>query len=412
MSFLSSSQPISSTYYFQKDCLFESKQEKKLNILGSAWQGAQRIISKFTRKFDPFKDSLPLLAQEINTIAISANIIPSSIKPTISEIITSTPHITRNFTQITKIEDQIVSHEIAKKFLTTYLKSLGATIEFINPPQKNVLELKDVTIANDLDQAVFSWEVTKGIQKDIQRDGQRKEDCIVIYGAASQFNGCEAPDKYTVPPGEAKETYQNDYTQGPQAQLQFCEEQVELINCAGNYGFNGLCKVLDEDTKNAIAHGYLTPIGKNVDQVISQLQLSGHKIEYSCIANKPIGGSKPIHLILVAAPAFGQYAVDKKLDKRKEEEVQFLCALHSFRAQFAQALKLADEHKKPVIFKPVAVGLGVFKNNPEVIAKAFYAAAKEVESDLLHSQVQVRYQVYNGTGEGRKMADYLQLQDY
>ena len=43
---------------------------------------------------------------------------------------------------------------------------------------------------------------------------------------------------FTVKPGEAYATYARDRTQGPQAQRQFHKDQVEIINSAGNIGFN------------------------------------------------------------------------------------------------------------------------------------------------------------------------------
>lgn len=308
------------------------------------------------------------------------------------------------YTRVTSIEDQRKAHQKAKAFLKENLKNIGADIEFITPPPLNPVSVP----GGPPNPQIFSWETTSGVRNDIEQDGKRKEDNIILYAVASQFNGCESPGRFTVKPGFAVKTYQNDHTQGPDAQLAFNPLQVELINCGGNLGFNGLVDVLDETTKEATEHGYLTPVSKNVDQVIKQLKSNSHKIEYSCIANKPILGKKPVHQILTSAAAFGGYNKDTKLDEAKKKEVEFLCALQGFRAQFQHALKLA-EGGKPVILKTAAVGLSAFGNDTDTITEAFHSAAKEFEDRLARQNVQVRLQVFGGIGKARDMADSLGL---
>lgn len=321
-----------------------------------------------------------------------------------------------NFTTDTPIEKQREAHEGAKVFLKKALRGIGGTVTFVKPSERIPPELKDVEIKQDLNPAIFSWENTQGVQEDIQRDSKKDDGVVRLYGVASQFNGCEATGKYTLEPGKAVGTYKFDPTQGPKAQLAFGDHQVELINAAGNLGYNGLCNVLDAETQDAIGHGYLTPNSDNADQVIEQLRTQGHEAEYSCIGNVPVGGKAPVHQILISAAAFGVYK-DRSLPREKQHEVEFLCALHGFRAQFQQALKFASDGKQ-VVLKPVAVGVGAFGNDPAVVSKAFYVAAKEfqdiVESgeDKSAENVRVQFQVFRGTGEARKMANNLGLEEF
>lgn len=323
----------------------------------------------------------------------------------------SIPAISEDYTIMTSIEEQRKAHEKAKLFLSKNLQGLGAHVAFISPPEKIAPELSTIKIADPLNPAVFSWQLTNGVKQDIERDGLLTDNVIRKYSAASQFNACEAPDRYTVLPGEAVKTYSSDKTQGPQAQLAFGNDQVELINCGGNIGYNGLCNVLDEKTKDAVRHGYLTPVRYNIDLVIDQLRNFGHKIEYLSVANRPSGGTAFVHETLVAAPAFGYYSKDPSLDRKKQEEVEFLCALHGFRAQFYDALQSASSGKQ-VILNPVGVGLGVFDNNEVVVAKAFYTAAKEFEAQMADKNVQVRLQVYQGKGAALQMANKLKLKQF
>lgn len=333
----------------------------------------------------------------------------------IEDVINNTPAIDKFYTTKTSIKDQRQAHETAKGILVNLIAKLGGIVSFFKPPSGlPVVELKDAQKLPEqggkaLKSSVFSWENIQDVQEDIQKDGQRKEDNIVVYGVASQFNSCESPERKTLPPGKATEIYVDDPTQGPRAQLQFGRLQVEVINAMGNRGLNALCHVLDEATKNAIQHGYLTPTSLDMlKNVIERFKTHGDQIQYTCVGNVPTEGTKPVHQLLTAAPAFGDYRL-AYLPIKLEEELQFLCALHSFRAQFAKVIDLAKEENKPVVFKPAAVGLGVFKNNPEVVAKAFYMAAKEYEQDLADNDVKVKFQVYKGTGPGRRIADYLKL---
>jgi hypothetical protein len=101
----------------------------------------------------------------------------------------------------------------------------------------------------------------------------------------------------------------------------------------------------------------------------------------------------------------------------KENELAFLCALHAYRAQFAHAVKLAQETGKPVILKAIPMGLGVFGNSYVPVATAFYSAGKEFESRLKASGVKVDLQLFNAGYDrssmvktaARDMMELLQL---
>lgn len=311
----------------------------------------------------------------------------------IDKVIDTTPRIPQNYTSEANIGDQRKAHAEAKEFLTKNLNLIGSSIDFISTtkPSSEVEEIKQ-----DLNTQVFSYEITYGVGQDIRKAGLRQDDTVVIFSAASQYNGSEAQSKYTIAPGEAHDAYAKDDTQGPDAQRAFSKNQVEIINCGGNNKYNGLSNVLTEETKSAVTHGYLTPDNDNVDKVIENLKENGDKLEFPIVTSIPKDGAKPVSMILIAAPAFGQYSshTNPIEDKTKEKEVQYLCALQGYKAQFQSAINASEGGSRKVELKATPVGLGVFKNDSQIVAKAFYNAAKEYESQLLKSNVTVQLQVY------------------
>lgn len=329
------------------------------------------------------------------------------------QAVSETAPIAKNYTTETPIDEQRQAHKKAKDFLSLNLQRIGARVRFISPPEGTTIpKYQHVDISEPLDPKIFSWENTGGVMEDIFKDGERTNPNVkIVYGVASQFNGCEAPDRYTVPPGEAVDTYRGDRTQGPQAQLAFGDLQVEIINAAGNIGYNALVYMLDEETRSAVQHGYFTPSPANIDRIINLLETKDHLIEYPCIENKPYQKNAPVHAILIAAPAFGSYG-GWNLTEEQKNTAQFLTALLGFRAQFRPEAELLKECEQ-LIFKPAAVGLGVFGNNPKIVALAYYVAAKELQNRLpKNADVQVRFQVFRGSGAAREMADHLKLPQF
>lgn len=330
------------------------------------------------------------------------------------DAVKGTPHMQRSYSTQTSIEQQKKDHESAKGFLKDNLAKVGGSVEFVKaqkPPAET--DPSKVQVKKDLDGEVFSFSYTSGVNGDIKADGNRKEDNVVIYGVASQFNGCESPGKEVVKPGNAVNVYKGDRTQGPQAQLAFSAEQVETINAGGNRGFNGLVGVLDGDTKTAVQNGYLTPNREQADGFIKQLE-SG-SVEYLCVGNKPEGGSKEVHQVMVSAAAFGGYNdVENPVTEEQQDRIEYLCAEKAYSAQFEQAINIAKESGKPVVLKPAAIGVGAFGNKPENVEKAFYSAAKKYEGDLKASGVKVEFQVYRGASgpnaEANAMRENLGLQ--
>ena len=263
-----------------------------------------------------------------------------------------------------------------------------------------------------LDPTVFTFEPTEGVQGNIQGSGKRESNDFVLYGVASQFNGCEATDRHTPLPGVAYNEYQYDNTQGPGAQLQFPENQLEEINKGANVGFNGLCNVLKNTTKTAVRHGYCTPTtDAQSDKFLAQLTASGEQIEYSLIGNQPIGGTKTVHQLLISSPAYGYASSPDQhgaYSMKNAEEIQFKLALQGFRATFEAALRLSGETGRPGVVKSVAVGTGVFENDPDVVYAAYYTAAKEFQDRLKDKGITVPFQVFRDESGGR-VAQLLNL---
>jgi len=341
---------------------------------------------------------------------------PAPVPPVVAPVIPlQVEKIDPDFTTNMSIEGQRAAHETAKKYLEDNIQAMNGDVFIVSPPKSKNKKNNDYTQPiGDVDTSIIFWENTQGVQGDIQRDGKVKNR-LVLYGVASQFNGSEAVRRLTVPPGQAVNAYASDNTQGPGAQLQFPNEQVEIINDAANLGFNGLCNVLDETTKDCVKHGYLTPMTEaSADAVIAQLKEKGHLLEFPCIGNIPKGAdnTEKVYEMLVAAPAFGMYARGVKLTDEQKQELTFLCAVNAYRAQFAQTLELAKLNPgKEVIFKPTAPGLGVFGNEAEFVCKGFAVAAREFETEFRNHGVKVALQVFRGMQPASIIKDTLGLQE-
>lgn len=322
------------------------------------------------------------------------------------------------------IKDQIRNHEIAKAFLLRELNVLGAKASFVSPQGPLNIDLTKLDLSNPpLDANVFGYEASTGVLQEIQQDSKDPKK-IVLYSVASQDNAIEASDRFVHNPQDTQSTinaYESDRTQGPQAQLAFPREQIMTLVRGANIGFSILGHVLDEQTKTARRFGYITPTStEQANLLIKQLRKDGNKAEFLCIGNVPVNGTSPVYSMYVAAPAFGQYRNVERLNntttQEQEFEIAFLCALNSFRAQMQQALTLARDEAnkgKPVVLRPVAVGVGVFGNNPQATASAFYVAGKQYEEELRAANVQVRLQIYHTdfgfNGTAMAIADSLKL---
>ena len=337
--------------------------------------------------------------------------------------IENTPPMPKGFTANTLILEQRNLHEKAKASLKKVFTELSKGPQGLNSCEADFVRSPRTPIPQDwtqiqigaLDQAVFSWEKTNSVGADIQRDGNDTAHTN-IYMLSSQFNSVETTGRYPIRPGTAYEHYQNDRTQGPEVQIQFRPEQAEAINCAANEGLNGLVYVLNEKTQNAVEYGYFAPTGNQLDAVIKDLR--DKHIEYLCVRSVPTRRSQKIHQFFGAAPHYSPLHSTPQDEEDKNYEIQFLTALHCYRAQLHYALQVAEMDEKPIIVKIVALGLGVFNNNPKAIAKAFYQAGKEYEQQLKTNRVSVRLQLfqngYNARGQptpAREMAQLLKLKE-
>jgi hypothetical protein len=292
-------------------------------------------------------------------------------------------------------------HNQAKKELTSELKKLNATVEFVKAPKNANLELKKGSALAPLNQNVFTCAITRGIKQDIIDDGNRKEDTIILIGVPSQMNGREQVDRNGYPSKQIIQGYRDDGTFGPECQLAFGSQQVTAIYEAGEY-LNILSPILSEKTKTAVINGYLTPTSENIDELIKLLETHGHLIEYPCIGNTPIKGEKNVYQILGSAVALGRYNLDPNIDPAKVEKIQYLCAIHFYRGQFQKALDFAKSTGKDVVLKTTGVGVGAFGNDPDVIARAYHDAALEYRDRLAAKGVKVVFQLYekkNSTAE-------------
>ena len=352
-------------------------------------------------------------------MSISSSSSSSTSRISIEQEIHETTPRTNDFTTKYTIEEQRRLHKGAKLFMEETLRGIGAKVTFISPPQLPYPKLESVEITKNLDRKIFSAELTTKIEENIQADAQRIDKSIVIYGVASKYNCGVSEQIEPVVPGKAfhvlcEETSYtrkyDDFTYGLIVQLQFGPKQVELVNCAAHKGFNGLAFVLEEETKGAVINGVFHPTNEAQRAwVIHQLQHQGHRLEMPCIVKEPwiAGVKRPIHIILSAAPDFKEKSTDPS-HQAQENEIQFLCALLNYRAQFNHVIQVAQMTSQSVIFKPMAIGLGERKNDPLILAKAFYTVVREYISELQNYHVHVKLQVMNSP-DAKQMASYLKL---
>lgn len=326
-------------------------------------------------------------------------------------------HAVGNAISKQSIEAQQALHEEAKEYLVENLTELGAQVDFVNPPPFAYAQLEDAKIGK-LDGQIFYYQITRNVTEDIIQDGNQNE-YTAVYSAASQFNGAEAMKPETIQPGLAVFKYSSDHTQGPQAQLAFHPKQVNLINDGANIGFGGLIMILTESTKTAVNHGYLIPSVKQRADVSMALEEDAERIEFMCIANfparykpkkelkdiHPITLSKHrVHMILVSAAAHS-YNPESKSDPVLDE-IDYKCALNAFGAQFEHTQELVKKGHT-VWLKVAAIGMGAFKNKPDIVAKAFYQVASKYKFDK--KKVKVLFQVFEPNPKKQPRGDAMDV---
>lgn len=339
---------------------------------------------------DVFQEALTKLVQQaqaspLNLKGIVASFMDKWNRPT-------------TFTEIVSLEDQQRADIRAVAFLEAVLPTQGASFKAFGAPHMENLPTYSISVPGKIDDSVISYEYTSGVKEDVERAGNSEENTLFIVGGASQFNGAEAPNVYTVQPGNTVSVYGGDRTQGPQLQLAF-SHLCELINGGSNLGLSGIVPALSEATKGLVKDGYFMPTQTHSANVIRLLRENHDKIHYTCVGGIPNGGKKIVYELLVAAPAIGYTYIDP-LQKKESEEVQYLCALNSTRAQYEQVLALAQEahtenKEKKIKFMLAAVGMGVFENLAEPVAKAMRDATLEYQVRLKENNVKVVFQVFH-----------------
>jgi hypothetical protein len=322
----------------------------------------------------------------------------------VREIVSEKKPMIAGFNESTLIDQQRLHHELAHTFIGLCMGLMDGFFHVTRPGRllnENLLDLVNPEIKGEgFDPKFVSFEYTRGVKEDILRDSNN-DNIRFVYTAASQFNGAEAKDRYLNAPGAAVEGYNLDYTQGPQAQLAFSPEQVEAINVAAHIGWNGLCDVLDDDTKRTLNFGYFTPNSTEFNRICQQLVENGSFIQYPVVTSTPTGGKSPVTMVLVAAPAFGIYVLKPCLDDEQRKLIEFLCAFNAFRAQLNTCFDIAKAKmvgkSQKIVLKVAAVGLGVFENNPDVVAKALYQALLIFSPRFESNNIEVRFQVFRNT---------------
>ncbi len=292
-------------------------------------------------------------------------------------------------------------------------------------------EWADVTLEDpkELDKCLFMIQPTDGVSKDIVAAANKTNE-VHLFGVASQYNGAEAitnNDEDFPGIGEAMKKSFSDYTQGPASQRtnpQMFEAVNAFLANGGDFvskkpaeidqRFSMLEDILDEDTKGLLKNGYLMSHAKDFSDLKKLLEVfkkngqnlqtfsystnpssngaNNYKVDTSIIEKDgPVKGSK-VHLMLMAAPAWGRYSSDhigsggKPVAESDEgKEISKIVAKNNFLAQFAKTLNLAleDENKGKTIYSHIAgIGLGVFKNDPKSVGEGLKEAALIFQKEL------------------------------
>lgn len=353
----------------------------------------------------------------------------------------ATRRIDVHYTIKTPYADQLAAHEAAKTALKEDLSMIGAKVTFMHsdgtlkpPPMDEVILPGNG--GEPLDSKVMVARVTSGVQHMIKENATKNDPHIRrAVAAASQGTATEARNVYMPPfeddelpiycnggkcqmPGVMHE-YGLDNTQGPKAQLQFDELQIKSLLRGAHLGFNGIIHILSENTKDAARCGYFMPQEHQMKELIRELTENGHKIEYVAVENKSIHGEKRMHLNLVFAPCFAKtnYGFAEipfenfPQNLQEIELVQYLCAYHQTGAQLDYLLSLPDDVDETEL-SLTGVGLGVFGNRPEPVAKGVYAAITQRIEKLKAKKIQIVYDLLKDReGDAGKVADkHLNLQ--
>ena len=333
-----------------------------------------------------------------------------------------------------KMQPPLATYHAVVNAATTITTTTTPTIPDINS-WKEIASNLNVIEGTNKAANIFSWEITRGVKEDIEKSATTtNEDEMIFYGAASQYNSCESPGRFTPKIGSGREWYLQDRTQGPQAQLAFSnsssdDDILETILVAANKGFNGLAKMLsscndmsdDEYYLGVVQHGYLTPrTDQEAKKLLQCLIDYGHEMEalhFTAVPNNvPEGHS--VSLILVAAPAFGQYNLNQSLSKEVEQKITFMCVAHAARIQANAIIKwhtattnkdINNNVSKTLVWKPTGVGLGVFGNNPLAAAAGFAWGVKDLKSTFMEIGLKVIFQPFARHGEPARDGSNAQM---
>jgi hypothetical protein len=300
------------------------------------------------------------------------------------------------------IEQCKLHHALAKATLNLCVTLVDSSVATTSPsPLAQLTPPNDFEIQHRVfDPSLVNYEHADSLGTNITWDMQIK-DTMFFYTMGRRFDGSvvhnSLDSRYTKTLLSSKET--------------------RAVECAANLGLNGLAHVLDDKTREAVSSGFFIPNAEIVADVILQLKQQGHLTQYPVILIPSQHTVNSVGIILVATPMFGDFGPENDaLTKEDREQIQFICAFNAFTAQFEMCLRAAKEHKKQIVLKLAALGMGRLGHEPSVVAKALYAALTLHQKALNENRVQVRVQVLltNGAADvnDRQIVDLLDLPRY
>jgi len=305
-------------------------------------------------------------------------------------------------------------HNKSKDVFKAALETFGSNVDFVSA---NDWVYKERIEA--LDQTIFQWSVTNGVQNDIPKASQ-DDTRIHLFSVASQYNGAEAPSPFTPGVGEAMSRSVGDYTQGPLAQ-RTNPVMFEFVTAfLTNLGFNMMENVLPSagktyQTSSPIEHGYLRPSNVNIEQLANEMEQNFTDIEVPCYQSKLSEDSELVYLMLGAAPALGIYSSGLDQDSENCKKLQRFAYMANFSAQFNQVKTLLARYpEKEIVLHMTGTGLGVFGNDEEVFSEVFAKVAYTFQEDLSSqdkARVHVQFESFSGSDAIVTVARALDLGD-
>ncbi len=310
---------------------------------------------------------------------------------------------------------QIKSHARAKEVFHIVMKHLNLNVAYVDAKDWDYGHVR----TGELDEDLFCWNVTQGVEHDIEKATQDIKN-LHLFTVASQYNAAEAPTPFIPQVATAMAASKHDSTQGPLAQ----RTNPTIFECVNaflpNLGFNMMTNVLPSagetyDSNTPIACGYLRPNSRNLSKLSKEMMRNFKNFETVCYESRPSINGQPLFLILGAAPALG-YSDGFDVNSKACKCLQYWAFIANFTTLFKQAMTLLQKYpNKKIVVHVTGTGLGVFGCDEKIFANAFKQVALQFQEKLpsqLKKRIRIQLDSYKGKDALRGDApDYMRYGD-